>query len=172
MEGKTKCAKNVLAWEFPAPFMKEEIEAGEKSSFPRAAVQTPDRCRVRKLGAFTNTHSTGLIFLGIYLLSVSPVFAPELSSQNIYIDRPPTSPRAASDPSDGGGNPSGTRMSEGHWAPSPVRTGSRHITGVHSSSCAHWQEQMVALCLGHDWTSTPVLAVVTIPPPDLTHGFF
>lgn len=92
--------------------MEEEIKADEKNIIARAAVQTTGRLRVNKLWAFT-------FFCGMYLPSVSPVFAPKFSSQNIYTEKSPISPRAPSDLSAHGGSLSGNRMSEGHWAPSP-----------------------------------------------------
>ena len=68
-----------------AHFVEEEIEAGEKSSFARAAAQAPDRWRVKKLGAFTNTHSTGLIFLGnVFTVSQPSVCTRAVFTEHLY----------------------------------------------------------------------------------------
>lgn len=61
----------------------------------------------------------GSFFCGIHLPSVSPVFAPKFSSQNIYTEKPPICPRAPSDRSAHRGSPSGNKRSERYGAPSP-----------------------------------------------------
>lgn len=78
-------------------FVEEEIEAGERSSFARAAVQTPDRRRVKKLGVLLILAAQGSFFWG---MRCTTAFLTER-----------------------GGTPSGNRMAEGRWAPSPEQWG-------------------------------------------------
>lgn len=79
----------------------------------------------------------------MYLLSVSPVFAPELFPQNIYTDKPPVSPRAPSVPLCPWWESLWEQDVRGMFSSQlqAMRTGSRHGTGVPSSRCAHWQDQ-------------------------------
>lgn len=102
-------------------FVEEEIEAGERSSFARAAVQTPDRRRVKKTRSFTNTRSTGLIFLGNVFTLSQPSVAQRLSSRNVV-----GVPLGMGQQRDAGLPSNGDWGQTQYWRP--------------SSSCARWQE--------------------------------